>query len=79
MRMVSLIVKGRKLTGFTDAEDAELDLRRHRLFLLEQPMNQNGAKFVTADVNWNAKAVEELAQMEDQNPSSAAQLSQLLG
>ena len=72
------LVKGRKMTGFTDAEDAELDLGRHLLFSLEQSMKQNGAEFITADANWNANVVEYGALMTGQNPASAAPLAERL-
>jgi len=72
------LVKGRKMTGFTDAEDAELDLGRHLLFSLEQSMKQNGAEFITADANWNANVVEDGALMTGQNPASAAPLAERL-
>lgn len=39
-------VKGRDVTGFTDAEDEEIDLSRHLLFSLEKALTVNGATSV---------------------------------
>ena len=52
------IVKGRDVTGFSDAEDEELDLAQHLLFSLENMLKQNGANYIRSEANWNANVVE---------------------
>ena len=53
------LVKGMDVTGFTDAEDEELDLARHLLFSLEQALIQNGANFKRSNQNWSPNVVED--------------------
>jgi putative intracellular protease/amidase len=72
------LVKGREVTGFTDAEDKELDLARHLLFSLEQALTLNGARFRRSNSNWAANVVRDGALMTGQNPASAAPLADLL-
>ena len=72
------LVKGLKVTGFTDAEDDELDLSRHLLFSLEKMLMANGGDFVRSPANWNANVVEDGALITGQNPGSAAPIAQVL-
>lgn len=72
------LVKGLKVTGFTDAEDDELDLSRHLLFSLEKMLMANGGDFVRSQANWNANVVEDGALITGQNPASAAPIAQVL-
>ncbi len=72
------LVKGRKVTGFTDAEDEELDLARHLLFSLEKMLIANGGEFIRSQANWNANVVEDGALITGQNPASAAPIAQVL-
>lgn len=72
------LVKGRKVTGFTDAEDDELDLSRHLLFSLEKMLIGNGANFLRAQKNWNANVVEDGALITGQNPASANPIAEVL-
>lgn len=72
------LVKGRDVTGFTDAEDEELDLARHLLFSLEKALIANGANFKRSGKNWNANVVESGALITGQNPASAAPLAEVL-
>ena len=72
------LVNGREVTGFTDAEDAELDLSRHLLFSLEQALIANGANFKRSNANWNAYVVEDGALITGQNPASAAPIAEVL-
>ncbi|MBM7551843.1 type 1 glutamine amidotransferase domain-containing protein [Thalassobacillus pellis] len=43
------IVKGRKITGFTDAEEKDTELDSLMPFLLESRLREEGAEFVAAD------------------------------
>ena len=66
------------VTGFTDAEDEELDLARHLLFSLEQALIQNGANFKRSNQNWTPNVVEDGALITGQNPASAAPIADAL-
>ncbi len=72
------LVKGRKVTGFTDAEDDELDLSRHLLFSLEKMLIGNGGDFIRSGKNWNANVVEDGALITGQNPASAQPIAEVL-
>src|SRR5262245_62155194 len=72
------LVNGMKVTGFTDAEDEELDLARHLLFSLERALILNGAKFLRSDKNWQANVVEDGVLITGQNPASAAPIADAL-
>ena len=73
------LVKGLTVTGFTDAEDQELDLARHLLFSLERALLLNGASFRRSKRNWEPNVVEDGALLTGQNPASAAPLADALG
>jgi len=72
------LVKGKVVTGFTDAEDTELDLSQHLLFSLEQTLIANGANFKRSNANWNPNVVEDGALITGQNPASAAPIAEVL-
>lgn len=72
------LVKGMAVTGFTDAEDEELDLSRHLLFSLERALMLNGANFKRSNKNWSANVVEDGALITGQNPASAAPVANAL-
>lgn len=69
------LVKGRAVTGFTDAEDAELGLTRAVLFSVERALRGNGAVFQHAARNWAPNVVQDGALLTGQNPASAAALA----
>jgi putative intracellular protease/amidase len=72
------LVKGRRVTGFANAEDDELDLSRHLLFSLEDELKAKGAAYVRSDVNWAPNVVESGPLLTGQNPSSAPLLAEAL-
>jgi putative intracellular protease/amidase len=72
------LVKGRRLTGFTNAEDDELDLSRHLLFSLEDELKAKGAEYESSGANWEANVVESGPLLTGQNPASAPPLAQSL-
>lgn len=72
------LVKGRDVTGFTDAEDDELKLSQHLLFSLERALLSNGANFKRSNKNWSANIVQDGALLTGQNPASAAPLADAL-
>src|SRR6516162_3651240 len=72
------LVKGHRVTGFTNAEDDELDLSRHLLFSLEDELKAKGASYVCSEVNWAANVVESGPLLTGQNPTSAPPLAKAL-
>ena len=72
------LVMGKDVTGFTDAEDEELDLARHLLFSLERALTLNGGNFKRANKNWLPNVVEDGALITGQNPASAARIADVL-
>ena len=71
------LVDGVKLTGFKDAEDAEIELDKHLLFSLEQDLQLRGAKYLSK-ANWEPNVVVDGALMTDQSPASATPLAEVL-
>lgn len=71
------LVEGKNLTGFKDAEDAEIELDRHLLFSLEQDLKLRGAKY-KSKANWEPNVVVDGALMTGQSPASAAPLAEAL-
>jgi len=69
------LVQGKDVTGFTDAEDDELDLSRHLLFSLEKALTTNGGNFKRSNANWSAHVVEDGALITGQNPASAGPIA----
>ena len=72
------LVKSHRVTGFTNAEDDELDLSRHLLFSLEDELKAKGAAYVCSDVNWAPNVVESGPLLTGQNPASAPPLAKAL-
>jgi putative intracellular protease/amidase len=71
------LVKGKNLTGFKDAEDAEIELDRLLLFSLEQELKGRGANYKSV-ANWAPNVVVDGALMTGQSPASAAPLAEAL-
>src|SRR5262245_29122110 len=72
------LVKGLNVTGFTDAEDDELDLSRHLLFSVERALTINGANYKRSNRNWSPNVIQDGALLTGQNPASAAPLADAL-
>lgn len=64
------IVANRKMTGFTDSEEAAVGLTDAVPFLLQHTAQEQGAKFSQAD-NWAAHVVTDGKFVTGQNPASA--------
>ncbi|WP_440880127.1 type 1 glutamine amidotransferase domain-containing protein [Tenacibaculum sp. C7A-26P2] len=71
------LVEGLNLTGFKDAEDAEIELDRHLLFSLEQELKRRGANY-KSKANWEPNVVVDGALMTGQSPASAPPLAKAL-
>lgn len=68
------LAEGKNLTGFKDAEDAEIELDKHLLFSLEQELKGRGANYKSV-ANWEPNVVVDGALMTGQSPASAAPLA----
>ncbi len=64
------LVKGKKVTGFTNEEEEAVGLTKVVPFLLEDALTQNGAKF-SKTANWQPYAVEDGFLITGQNPASS--------
>ncbi|MCC9017551.1 MULTISPECIES: type 1 glutamine amidotransferase domain-containing protein [Flavobacterium] len=64
------LVKGKKVTGFTNAEEEAVGLTKVVPFLLEDALTKNGAIFSKA-ANWQPYAVEDGLLITGQNPASS--------
>jgi putative intracellular protease/amidase len=64
------LVKGKKVTGFTNAEEEAVGLTKVVPFLLEDALTQNGAEF-SKGANWQPYAVEDGLLITGQNPASS--------
>ena len=71
------LVEGKNLTGFKDAEDAEIELDKHLLFSLEQDLKRRGANYKSV-TNWAPNVVVDGVLMTGQSPASAAPLAEAL-
>lgn len=65
------LVRGRRLTAFTDAEEREAGLDGRMPFLLESRLRERGAEFVAAG-NWQDNVVVDGNLITGQNPQSSA-------
>jgi putative intracellular protease/amidase len=65
------LVRGRRLTGFTDAEEREVGLADQVPFLLETALRERGAEFVAAP-NWSDHVERDGLLVTGQNPQSSA-------
>ena len=73
----SPLVKGRKLTTFTDAEERAVKLDKDMPFLLETRLRKLGAKIETRD-NFTVHAVRDGNLITGQNPASSEATAKLL-
>lgn len=74
-----LLVRGRRVTGFTNAEEDQVGLSNVMPFLLETRLNEaSGGKFVKSAEPWGVKVVEDGRLITGQNPASAKALGEAL-
>lgn len=67
----TLVVKGKKLTGFTNEEEQEVQLDKLMPFLLESRLRELGAEFA-ATPKWSDNVVVDGKLITGQNPQSSA-------
>ncbi|KAG5940990.1 hypothetical protein E4U53_007507 [Claviceps sorghi] len=65
------LVKGKNVTGFTNAEEDQVQLTAAMPFLLEDELKAKGAVFQAADQPWGEKVVVDGLLITGQNPASA--------
>jgi len=68
------LLKGKEVTGFSNAEEDIMGLSEAVPFLLEDKLNEVGAKFVKAEEPWGVKVVVDGKLITGQNPASARAL-----
>lgn len=71
------VVEGRKVSGFTNAEEVEVGLEKVVPFLLESRLRELGGMFVGTD-NWQPFAVRDGQLVTGQNPQSSQRVADLL-
>ncbi|SEQ66315.1 type 1 glutamine amidotransferase domain-containing protein [Neolewinella agarilytica] len=71
------LVKGKKVTGFTNSEEEAVQLTDVVPFLVEDMLKQNGGQYSKGD-DWAAYAVEDGLLITGQNPASSEKVAELL-
>jgi putative intracellular protease/amidase len=64
------LVKGKQVTGFTNAEEDQVQLSSQMPFMLETELSKAGGDFVKADELWGVKVVTDGKFITGQNPAS---------
>ena len=71
------LVNGKKVTGFTNTEEAAVQLTDVVPFLVENMLKENGGIFSRAE-DWNPYAVKDGILITGQNPASSEKVAELL-
>ncbi|WP_116126680.1 type 1 glutamine amidotransferase domain-containing protein [Lewinella sp. IMCC34183] len=71
------LVKGKRVTGFTNSEEAAVQLTEVVPFLVEDMLKQNGGIYSKAD-DWNVHVIEDGNLITGQNPASSAKVAETL-
>ena len=71
------LVKGKKVTGFTNTEEEAVQLTNVVPFLLEDMLKENGGIYSKA-ANWNVNVVEDGNLITGQNPASSNKVAEKL-
>ena len=74
----SLLVKGKKVTGFSNEEEKLVELDKFVPFLTETELVSRGAIYKKADQPWASFAIEDTRLITGQNPASAGDVADLL-
>lgn len=74
----TLLVKGKKVTGFSNEEEKLAELDKYVPFLTETELVNRGAIYHKADEPWAAYAVEDGRLISGQNPASGDAVAELL-
>lgn len=68
------MIKGKKVTGFTDSEEAAVGLTDVVPFLLEDALKSAGAEYSKKD-NWQSYTMQDGLLLTGQNPQSSEQVA----
>jgi len=71
------LVNGKKVTGFTNTEEAAVQLTEVVPFLVEDMLKKNGGVY-SKSADWSAYAVEDGVLITGQNPASSEKVAELL-
>lgn len=71
------LVKGKKVTGFTNGEEAAVELTKVVPFLIEEMMKEKGADY-SKKGDWEPYALEDGLLITGQNPASSSKVADLL-
>ena len=71
------LVKGKKITGFTNTEEAAVQLTNVVPFLVEDMLQANGALY-SKGADWGSYTVEDRLLITGQNPASSEKVAELL-
>lgn len=74
----TLLVKDKKVTGFSNEEEKLAELDQHVPFLTETELKARGAVYRKADAPWAAFAIEDQRLITGQNPASGGAVADLL-
>ena len=74
----SLLVKGKKVTGFSNQEEKLAELDKHVPYLTENELKARGASYERATEPWEAFAVEDQRVITGQNPASGGGVADLV-
>ena len=74
----NLLIKGKKLTGFSDEEEKLAELDQYVPFLTESKLKEHGANYVKADEPWQEFAVADGRLITGQNPASGGAVAELV-
>lgn len=72
----SLLLKGRRVTGFSNTEEKLVELDKVVPFLTENELGARGGEYSKADDPWAAYVVEDGSLITGQNPASSAEVAQ---
>ena len=73
----SALVKGKKVTGFTNTEEEAVQLTNVVPFLVEDMLKENGGIYIKKE-DWSAHALEDGLLITGQNPASSEKVAELL-
>lgn len=74
----TLLIKGKRVTGFSNAEEKLAELDKHVPYLTETEMLARGALYQKADKPWAVFAVEDGRVITGQNPASGGAVADLV-
>ncbi|MFO0809326.1 MAG: type 1 glutamine amidotransferase domain-containing protein [Gemmataceae bacterium] len=74
----AVLIKGKKVTGLSNAEEKLAELDKHVPYLTETELSTRGASYHKADQPWAAFAVEDQRVITGQNPASGGAVADLV-